>query len=271
MDFRNENGGGFEEHGFLKHWQGIALLLMLYDVVAVNLGYFLALWLRFDCHYTEIPGDYLRAWIGFAPFYTAICILIFLRLRLYQSIWRFASYAELMRTLSACAITSGLHIILITAFFRRMPVTYYVFGGMLQFLLVIAVRFSYRMVLLMRGERRRKDDVPAIRVMLIGGGAAGRIILRDINKSQELREHVVCIIDDNPNKWQRDIDGVPVVGGRDSILEAVEEFKIEKIYLAIPSASMKVRRDILAICQERMAMRKQACLLAPCGIGSEGW
>ena len=57
MDFRNENGGGFEEHGFLKHWQGIALLLMLYDVVAVNLGYFLALWLRFDCHYTEIPGD----------------------------------------------------------------------------------------------------------------------------------------------------------------------------------------------------------------------
>ena len=89
-----------------------------------------------------------------------------------------------------------------------------------------------------------------MRVMLIGAGSAGRMILRDINKAPEIGERVVCIIDDNPNKWQRDIDGVPIVGGRDTILAAVEEFHIEKIYLAIPSASAAQRRDILAICQE---------------------
>jgi len=86
--------------------------------------------------------------------------------------------------------------------------------------------------------------------MLIGAGAAGCMILRDIHRSDKIEERVVCIIDDDPNKWNRYIDGVPVVGGRDSILKSVEDYKIDKIYLAIPSASAQTRRDILAICQE---------------------
>ena len=251
---RDDDGFGFDDprsHRGLWHWQGVALILMLYDIVAVNLSYFLSLWLRFDCHYTEIPGDYLRAFLGFAPGYTVLCIAVFWYLRLYRSIWRFASYSELVRVIVSSIVTGSIHIMAITILFRRMPATYYVFGALLQFLMIIGVRFSYRLVLLLRNRQRdSKNDVPAIRVMIIGGGSAGQMILRDINKSPEIRERVVCIIDDNPNKWQRDIDGVPVVGGRDSILEAVEEFQVEKIYLAIPSASMKVRRDILNICQE---------------------
>ena len=246
--------GGNEEnisspHGF-RHWQGVAIILACYDVVAVNLAYFLSLWFRFDCQFREIPGDYLRCWLGFAPAYTVLCLVVFWRLRLYRSIWRFASYSELVRVIVSSILTSGLHIILITIFFRRMPITYYVFGAMLQFLLIIGVRFSYRLVLLLRESNKAEGGIPARRVMLIGAGSAGRMILRDINKAPEIGERVVCIIDDNPNKWQRDIDGVPIVGGRDTILAAVEEFNIEKIYLAIPSASAAQRRDILAICQE---------------------
>ena len=236
-------------HGF-RHWQGVAVILALYDIVAVNLAYFLSLWFRFDCRFSEIPGDYLRCWLGFAPAYTVLCLAIFWRLRLYRSIWRFASYSELVRVILSSILTSGLHIILITVLFRRMPITYYVFGAMLQFFFVIGVRFSYRLVLLLRKSQKTEDGLPAMRVMLIGAGSAGRMILRDINKAPEIGERVVCIIDDNPNKWQRDIDGVPIVGGRDTILAAVEEFHIEKIYLAIPSASAAQRRNILAICQE---------------------
>lgn len=246
----NENVDYTSSHSGLWHWQGVAILLALYDAVVVNLAYFLSLWLRFDCHFTEIPGDYLRPWLGFAPAYTVICLFIFWRLRLYRSIWRFASYSELVRVIVSSILTGGLHIILITTLFRRMPITYYVFGSLLQFIFVIGIRFSYRLVLLLRKNNATEDGIPPRRVMLIGGGSAGRMILRDINKSPEIGEQVVCIIDDNPNKWQRDIDGVPVVGGRDSILEAVEEFHVEKIYLAIPSASAAVRRDLLNICQE---------------------
>ena len=241
--------GSSAPHGF-RHWQGVAIILACYDIIAVNLAYFLSLWFRFDCRFTEIPGDYLRCWLGFAPAYTVLCLAVFWRLRLYRSIWRFASYSELIRVIVSSILTSGLHIILITVFFRRMPITYYVFGALLQFLLIIGVRFSYRLVLLLRKSNKSEDGIPARRVMLIGAGSAGRMILRDINKAPEIGERVVCIIDDNPNKWQRDIDGVPIVGGRDTILAAVEEFHIEKIYLAIPSASAGQRRDILAICQE---------------------
>ena len=86
--------------------------------------------------------------------------------------------------------------------------------------------------------------------MLIGAGSAGQMILRDVQRSGEVREKVVCIIDDNPNKWNREIDGVPVVGGRDDIQKAVEEYSVNKIYIALPSVSSKEKKEILEICKE---------------------
>ena len=90
----------------------------------------------------------------------------------------------------------------------------------------------------------------ASRVMLIGAGAAGQLILRDLHNAPESNECVCCIIDDNSNKWGRYIDDVPIVGGRDDILLNVEKYRIEKIFLAIPSASAEQIRDILNICKE---------------------
>ena len=90
----------------------------------------------------------------------------------------------------------------------------------------------------------------AKRVMLIGAGAAGQMILRDLHEAKESAEQVYCIIDDNPDKWSRFIDGVPIVGGREDILQNVEKYHIEKILIAIPSASPEQRRDILDICKE---------------------
>ena len=83
------------------------------------------------------------------------------------------------------------------------------------------------------------------------------MILRDLNSSKETNDKVVCIIDDNPNKWSRYIDGVPVVGGRDDILANVEKYRVNKIFLAIPSASAQNKRDILNICSETDCQLKQ--------------
>jgi len=233
------------------HLPGAGFLLALYDILAVNAAYFLALWFRFDCKFSKIPAEYLSAWRSFIPLYTIICLLIFWRLRLYKSIWRFVSYSELILVAASSIMTAGLHIILITWLYKRMPVTYYVFGAVLQFLFILGIRFSYRFVLLLRNSRSGGTrEHPAQRVMLIGAGAAGRMILRDISRSSEVTEQVVCIIDDNPKKWNHYIDNIPIVGGRDSILEAAEKYKVEKIYLAIPSATPAQRRDILNVCQE---------------------
>jgi len=238
-------------HLHIKHWHTISIMLVMYDIVCVNLAYFLALWFRFDCRYSMISTHYLEAWRSFIPIYTVFCIAVFTLLRLYKSIWRFASYNELLRVCMASAMTTVFHTVLITAVFQRMPISYYVFGALFQFIMILGIRYSYRLVRIMAAilDKRRLEP-SAGRVMLIGAGSAGQMILRDINRSQEIRDRVFCFIDDNENKWNRDIDGVPVVGGREDILRAVEKYQINKIYIAIPSASVEARRDILDICKE---------------------
>ena len=230
-------------------WREVVVLLCLYDFFAVNLAYFMALWLRFDCKFSLIPAKYFFSWVSFAPVYTLFCLIVFWRLHLYRSIWRFASFSEMNRILASSVITCAFHVVAITIFVRRMPITYYVFGATLQFVFIAIGRFSYRLfrVLIDRGSNNK--GIPDRRVMLIGAGSAGCMILRDINGSKDIGERVVCIIDDDQNKWKRYIDGVPIVGGRDSILEASEKYHVEKIYLAIPGTSAENRRDILAICQ----------------------
>lgn len=233
----------------IQHWQIVTLFLVLYDVLAVNGAYFFALWIRFECRYSEIPKEYLSAFLKFAPIYTVCAILVFWLCKLYRSIWRFASYTELLHVMAATTITFIIQTVGITVLFKRMPLTYYAFGIVMQTFLVVCVRFGYRFVLLLRSIRGT-DGLTGNRVMLIGAGAAGQGILRDARKSEFVHDKICCIIDDNPNKWNRYIDGVPIVGGRDDILLNVEKYHIDKIFVAIPSASVEDRREILNICNE---------------------
>ncbi len=244
-----KNPDNFIRKPRVAHWQVISVILLVYDAFCVNIAYFAALWLRFDCMFSQIPEDFLFAWESFVPWYTVFCLVVFWLFRLYQSIWRFASFNELERILMACTLTGAAHVLGITLLFGRMPISYYAMGIVLQTVLVVGIRFTYRFVLLIRSWKEKKGQA-AHRVMLIGAGEAGQLILRDLMKSNESQDKVCCIIDDNPNKWNRYVDGVPVVGGRDEILLNCEKYKIDRIYLAIPSASAEARRDILDICKE---------------------
>lgn len=233
------------------HWHKITAFLMIYDFVAVCMAYFVALWLRFDCRYSEITEEYLLAYLKFIPFYAVICIASFYALRLYKSIWRFASYNELSRVILSSVTTAVIHTVGITIFIQRMPISYYLFGAIIQFVLILGVRFSYRFILLERNKRETYvNQQGAKRVMIIGAGSAGRMILRELVQAKETSDQAICIIDDNPNKWGRDIEGVPVIGGRDSIMVGVEKYNIDKIYVAIPSSTAEEKRDILNICKE---------------------
>ena len=240
----------------LEHWQIISALLMLYDFIAVCLSYFLALWLRFDGLIKSIPQRFYQPYIQFIFPWAAISIIIFLIFRMYNSMWRFASYTEFIRTFSGSLTSSILHAILITVIIYRMPLSYYLIGAGLQFIFLVGIRFSFRFIQLLK-NRHEALEPGAKRVMLIGAGNAGQTIIRDMSRAREVRDKIVCIIDDNPNKWKRYIDGIPIVGGRDDILLAVEKYHVDEIYLAIPSATVQQRRDILAICNETGCKLKQ--------------
>ena len=235
----------------IEHWQVISLYLVIYDIIAVNLAYLLALWFRFDCRFSLIPEVYLKAWIQFAPFYTVLCVAVFTVLKLYRSLWRFAGYSELLRVTAATIVTGFLHYVGITIFFNLMPISYILFGMIIQFCLIIGIRFSYRFVLLERSRREKAEKKnQGKNILLIGAGDAGRLILRDVQRTEFDVGKVQCIIDDNPNKWGRYIENIPIVGGRDEIMTSVEKYQIQQILIAIPSAKAEDKRDILNICKE---------------------
>ena len=246
---RGRNMNGIKGKLTIAHWKVIAIYLMIFDVVAINFSYFFALFMRFEFSYKSIPQEYFMAYLKFAPIYTVFTIVIFYVLRLYSSLWRFASFNELNRVVGASAITTVFHWIGITVLFSRMPMSYYITGPIIQFCLVTAVRFSYRYITMERQRRELRDNIKH-NAMIIGAGAAGQVILRELKNSNESQTRVCCMIDDNPNKWGRYMDGIPVVGGRDSIFESVDKYGIDKILVALPAAGNEQRREILNICKE---------------------
>ena len=133
-------------------------------------------------------------------------------------------------------------------FIGRMPVLYYVGGATIQLIMLVAIRFGYRFVLLLRSQRRNIENYN--KIMLIGAGSAGQLLIRDNSRNPYSKDKIVCIIDDNLNKVGRYIDSIPIVGTRDDILNNVDKYGIDTIYMAIPSANNEDKRDILNICKE---------------------
>lgn len=235
----------------------ISLSLAMFDMIAINLSYALALWFRFDCHISEIPTYYIEYWLRGIPGFTVVSIAVFIALRLYSSLWQFAGSNELTRALFACILSVIAQIISSqvvlhadNSVFPRMPISYYMIGALLEMICVIGVRFSYRIVRIVFHRMDITVDDRPRNVMIIGGGDAGHMIVNELNHSAHIRSRARCVIDDDPKKGGKFLCGVPVVGGRDSILSAVERFHIDQIIFAIPTSTAEEKRDILNICKE---------------------
>ncbi len=250
--------GTFRENKLkrIELWRVLSFLMVLYDFAAVCFAWFAALWSRFDFRFSMIPVDYIRAYRLFILPYALVTVLLLAAFRLYRSLWRYASLSEFMRVLAVCILTGVLHTVGIMVLIHRMPATYYFAGSVLQLLLLAGVRFSYRLLRFEFRQRTRQSETLG-RVMLIGAGDAGQMILRDMRLTERPENKVVCIIDDDPNKWGRYLEGVPITGGRDDILVNVKKYHVNKIFLAIPSATAVQKRDILGICSQTDCELKQ--------------
>lgn len=244
-------------HSFkAPNWKLVAFLLSVYDFIAIHIAYFLALWVRFDCIYKSIPTEYLDGCFRSVTIYAVFAVAVFWLCHMYRIMWRYASYEELINSFFGSAVSSFLYCLLVTVLIRRMPLSYYLWGSILQLIFIIVPRFSYRLLLFFVARLQKAQNMEK-RVMIIGAGQAGQMLLRDIRISNEIFDKVMCFIDDNPNKHNRYVEGVPVVGGREEILSSVEKYHIDKIYIAIPSATAVQKRDIISICNETPCEIKQ--------------
>lgn len=250
-DIKEEVRGEKKGAAFHIHrWMKVALLILIYDIIAVNLSYGLALWLRFDLRFSMIPQECLSSWLRFSPFFTAATLIIFFALKLYHSVWRYVSINELARVGIATLLSLAVQIAGTYMFFERMPISYYIVGAFIQFLATGGIRFSYRAVRMLSAHMKATRNGALKRVMIVGAGEAGRMLIREINVAKPRLSKACCVIDDNPNKTGRMLSNVPIVGTRFDIPQMVKEYDIDRIIVAVPSARAQQRKRILDICKE---------------------
>ena len=230
-------------------WKSRAMILVFIDILSISASYFAALMLRFDFIYSNIPSEYLEGYIRSLPYWLIVTVATFYILRLYHSVWSFAGVSELIRMVAAYLILIPFYVGGCLVMDLSMPRSFYFIGYIVSFCLTIGVRFSYR---LLRAylERVRSIGSPKERVMIIGGGSAGQILIREFLNSHWLNTKVCCVVDDNPYKKGKLINGVTIEGDRHDIPALVEKHHIDRIIFAIPTASVQERKEILNICKE---------------------
>lgn len=236
---------------FLKIPINRIIALILLDIMSIIVASFAALYVRFDFSFAAIPPEYLMKFERIIPFNILLTLLFFAVWKLYKSVWRYASATELLNIVFATTCAAIAQIILCNVMNQKMPRSYYMIYWFLLFGMCCVIRFSYRILRLINSKRiDRAEKEKRNNVMLIGAGAAANAILKEIESSSYLNLNVKCIIDDNPGCHGKFLRGVPIVGGRDKIIDAVGQYAVDEIIFAIPSANTQTRKEILDICKE---------------------
>ena len=232
-------------------WAVRALAMAIADAIFIAGSYLLALLLRFDFSLGYVSLVYGDLYMRLVPLFILADLAIMWFFRLYHSIWRFVSVAELSRLMVAWVFEMIASVLISALLGIRMPISFYAFGGVLTLGFTAIDRVAYRLGRTLRNSLRRANDAEGSmsNVLVVGAGEAGRILVREMINSQQLNKRVCCVIDDNPSKRGRYLESVPVVGGVDEIDSACETYGINEIIYAIPSASGETRQKILDVCQ----------------------
>ena len=228
---------------------GKVLLIMAGDVVATMLSFFLGLWFRYDFSFQEIRAEHLQGFLSAIGPWCVITIVVFLCFRLYSSIWAFVSTSEVFRIAGAYLVLAVIGTLVFRFDGFLMPRSSMVMGYLLSFAMTVLIRFSYRLWRTAQRQLSHMAHANGLKnVMLIGAGDAGRALAMEFLSSDYVKDHLSCVIDDNPVKLNKRLCGVPIVGNRYDIPAMAKQYKISKIIFAIPSCPAKTRKEILDIC-----------------------
>ena len=222
--------------------------LAVYDMFAVVISSLLALLLRFEGKYNEIPREYIDRSLQYISIVIVVTLVIFYVLRLYGSLWSYAGATELMNIVAASIMSAGIQMGVIVLMDMRMPRSYYVFYAMCLFVMVTVSRYSYRA--LRTVIKRQKDNESRTNVLVMGAGGAGNMLVREIANSGHVNKRVVCIVDDAKAKQGSYLHGVKIMGTRNDIPRLVKKYHVDEIMLALPSAPAQEIKKILDICKE---------------------
>ena len=222
-------------------------ILMAADVLALWLASFLGLFVRFDLNVAKIPPEYAQAAREFLPYYILASLVIFFLARMYSTMWSVAGVREALHVVAACGLASLVQIAGMMLLQLSVPRSFFLVSFAALCAEELGIRLSYRVVISLFGNHSKKA---AKQIMIVGAGTSGSVILKEMTTSSLVNGCVVCFVDDDKNKTGKFLNGVPVAGNRNDIPRLAEEYRIDEIYIAIPSASAKERKAIIEICRE---------------------
>ena len=202
------------------------LLLVIMDIVIISLSAFLALLTRFDFSISTGAMEFLSRLEMVVPFFVLFSIVVYIPLKLYNSLWEFAGVEELLRIVAAVAIICLAQALAILGGLLALPRSFPVLNACFQVAFTLASRFFYRFARSlhhrsMAGKLRK-------RTMVIGAGSAGMVILREFQTSECSQNQVVCVVDDDLQKRGAYLRNVKICGGRNDIPRLVEEYRVEE-------------------------------------------
>ena len=223
----------------IKKWMRSNLWIVLFDIIAVNGAYLLALLIRFYVHFrfTSAIGDFREYYLQFTPYYTVICLVVFYMCGLYNGMWRYAGLDDMNRIILANVITAAVQFFGTRLFVGRMPTSYYIIGSLLQFVLVAAIRFANRF-LYVRRQRAEKLKTWSIPAMVVGSGDAGMEFTRYLESNSPFQ--VVVMVGEHSGKT---MDGIPIVD-YSSIPSQIQYHGISTLFIVDESLTQAQREEI---------------------------
>lgn len=222
------------------------LWILILDIISVNASYYLALLIRFFLHnqFDHAWPRFLQAFVQFAPFYTILCLIVFFLFRLYNGMWRYAGINDLNRIAAANLCTAAIQIIGTAVFLRRMPLSYYAIGAVLQLFCIMFSRFIYRLYIIER-NRFASKKATSINVMIIGANEIGRGAIRNMIGNSVLRP--ACFLEKRKGDEGKVFDGIPVFD-LDSLEAKIKEYKIKMVIVTDDTLSEAQHADIREKC-----------------------
>lgn len=226
------------------------LIQFLLDALLIICAGGIGLLARFDFSFNKIPSEFMQGWRLYLPLQIALMLAVFWICRMYHYIWRNVSAQDVGYMVLSVVAAYVVFFNLTRILGVRQPHSVHFIELMMGLILLVGVRCALRFWETFRSLLRRTGSDSRTRVMLIGAGEAGRMLVREMLTSAHLNAQICCVIDDNESKWGRYLEGVPIVGGRDTILYNARKYDITEIIFAIPAASAMQRKEILEICRD---------------------
>lgn len=229
----------------------IRLAMVVFDILAVNCAYICALFVRYyvASEFNDQAVQYIDALVRFAPFYTVCCLITFWLFKLYNNRWKYAGINDINRILAASFVTCIIYIVGSVLIVMRMPLSYYVLGAAIQFALIAASRFSYRLLNIEMVHVRNYRNSDAVNVVIVGVGESSRIVMKHLERNEENAVRPVCMVDLREDEFGGTVGGVPIVCGIDKIVPSVKKYSAECVILADSSMPNNIKKEIKNICK----------------------